>query len=363
MHGDGSNHAETDDPGRDRRLFIHPLMCIIPPHMLDSILARGAEQQKRWARALLEHSTQVRIQRVATFQSFLAEQAAVAISQKGKRTVYDANGGTALPGTLKRSEGQGPTGRDDVDEAYDGAGATYKLYNDIFKRDSIDGRGMPLVSSVNYSKKFDNAFWNGKQMVYGEGDGELFNRFTIAVDVIGHELTHGVTQSTAGLDYTSQSGALNESMSDVFGSLVKQYQKGQSADTADWLIGVGLFTPKVKGRALRSMSNPGTAYDDPVLGKDPQPADMSHYVNTPADNGGVHINSGIPNRAFYLAATAVGGNAWGAAGQIWYETLTKHLQHNANFRQAAQATIAVAKTHGAAIVDKVTQAWRTVKVI
>lgn len=363
MRSECGNHSEIDFRGRDRRRVVHPLMCIIPPHMLEAIQERGAEHQKRWARTLLEHSTQVRVQRLATFQSFLAEQAAVAISQKGQRTVYDANGGTALPGTLKRSEGQGPTGSADVDEAYDGAGATYKLYNDIFKRDSIDGRGMPLTSSVNYSQKFDNAFWNGRQMVYGEGDGDLFNRFTIAVDVIGHELTHGVTQCTAGLDYANQSGALNESMSDVFGSLVKQYQKGQAAAAADWLIGVGLFTSKVKGRALRSMSNPGTAYDDPVLGKDPQPADMSHYVNTPADNGGVHINSGIPNRAFYLAATAIGGNAWGVAGQIWYEVLTKHLRHNANFRQAAQATISAAKAHGAAIADKVTQAWRIVKVI
>src|SRR5438045_1918371 len=128
-------------------------------------------------------------------------------------------------------------------------------------------------------------------MVCGDGDGALFNRFTIALDVIAHELTHGVTQTEAQLEYRGQSGALNESMSDVFGSLVKQWAGNQTARQADWLIGAGLFTPTVKGAAIRSMKAPGTAYDDPVLGADPQPADMANYVTTRADNGGVHINS------------------------------------------------------------------------
>src|SRR5262249_6826367 len=148
-----------------------------------------------------------------------------------------------------------------------------------------------------------------------------FNRFTISVDIMGHELTHGVTAYTAGLIYQGQSGALNESISDVFGSMVKQFALSQTVATADWLIGAGIFTPKVNGVALRSMKEPGTAYNDPVLGKDPQPADMAHYVNTSSDNGGVHINSGIPNRAFYLTAVALGGNSWDRAGRIWYATL------------------------------------------
>src|SRR5699024_6933438 len=117
-------------------------------------------------------------------------------------------------------------------------------------------------------------------------------------------------------------GALNESLSDVFGSLIKQYTLGQTAADADWLIGTGLLAPRVTGKALRSMKEPGTAYDDDVLGKDPQPSTMDGYVNTGRDNGGVHINSGIPNRAFYLVATALGGNAWERAGQIWYDVLT-----------------------------------------
>jgi Zn-dependent metalloprotease len=199
-----------------------------------------------------------------------------------------------------------------------------------------------LDSSVHYGVQYDNAFWDGQQMIYGDGDGELFNRFTISLDVIGHELTHGVTQYTAGLQYSGQSGALNESMSDVFGTMVKQWALGQSVNKADWLIGDGLLMPAVHGVALRSMKDPGSAYDDPRLGKDPQPKNMASYVNTAEDNGGVHINSGIPNYAFYLAASAIGGNSWDKTGKIWYNTLTKRLTPTADFQAAADGTVSSA---------------------
>ncbi len=199
-----------------------------------------------------------------------------------------------------RIEGAPASGDAAVDEAYDGLGATFDLYWDVYERNSIDDEGLPLDATVHYGTDYDNAFWNGQRMVFGDGDGDLFNRFTIAVDVIGHELTHGVTEDEAQLAYFFQPGALNESNSDVFGSLVKQKLLHQTVEEADWLIGAGLFTSNVQGVALRSMKAPGTAYDDPVLGKDPQPAHMRDYVRTYQDNGGVHINSGIPNHAFYL---------------------------------------------------------------
>jgi Zn-dependent metalloprotease len=177
-------------------------------------------------------------------------------------------------------------------------------------------------------------------MVFGDGDGDLFNRFTISLDVIAHELTHGVTGNEAKLVYLGQAGALNESISDVFGSLVKQYARRETPDRADWLIGEGLFTAKVHGVALRSMKAPGTAYDDPVLGRDPQPSTMGGYVHTSADDGGVHTNSGIPNHAFYLAAIALGGYAWEKTGRIWYETLRdRRLKPTATFRQFARLTV------------------------
>jgi Zn-dependent metalloprotease len=178
-------------------------------------------------------------------------------------------------------------------------------------------------------------------MVFGDGDGELFNRFTISLDVIGHELSHGVTEDEAQLIYFYQAGALNESVSDVFGSLVKQYMLKQTADQADWLIGAGLFTDQVNGVALRSMKEPGTAYDDPVLGKDPQPGHMSDFVYTFEDNGGVHINSGIPNKAFYSAAAQIGGFAWEKAGRIWYDTLRdSQVRPTTGFRRFAGRTVA-----------------------
>jgi Zn-dependent metalloprotease len=260
-----------------------------------------------------------------------------------RRTVYDEKGGSKLPGKLVRSEGGKAASDVSVNEAYDYAGDTYDFYKAVFARNSVDDKGMRLDSSVHYNQRFNNAFWDGMQMVYGDGDGRIFNRFTSFIDVIGHELTHGVTQFTSALDYEAQSGALNEHFSDVIGSLVKQWKLKQTAAQGDWLIGKGLLAPGVKGVALRSMKAPGTAYNDPkTLGRDPQPANMSHYVNTNQDNGGVHINSGIPNKAFYNVAIALGGNAWEKAGRIWYTAFTKKLEHTAQFADAANATFEVA---------------------
>jgi len=275
--------------------------------------------------------------------------AAFRVASGGKdRIVYDAKNGSKLPGTIARKEGEAASADVAVNEAYDGSGVTYDLFNDVYKRNSIDANGMRLDSTVHYQTGYDNAFWNGEQMVYGDGDENLpveerlFNRFTIALDVIGHELTHGVTQFEAKLMYSQQPGALNESMSDVFGSLVRQYQLGQTAAEADWIIGKGLLTANVNGVGIRSMKAPGTAYDDPVLGKDPQPAHMKDYVNTISDNGGVHINSGIPNHAFYVTAIELGGKAWEKAGQIWYVTLKDKLTTNSKFQDCANLTYQVA---------------------
>jgi len=253
-----------------------------------------------------------------------------------------------------------------ADEAYDGLGGTHRLYSEIFGRDSIDDAGLALDATVHYGKLYDNAFWDGSQMVFGDGDGQIFQRFTKSLSVIGHELAHGVTQYTANLAYRNQAGALNESMSDVFGVLVEQYVKKESAAQASWLIGEGLFTDQVQGAALRSMKAPGTAYDDDVLGKDPQPDSMDTYVRTSADNGGVHINSGIPNKAFYVVATELGGNAWEAPGQIWYGTLTGgNLPATCTFGKFAKTTAATAAElfgSGSAEHDAVLKAWETVKV-
>lgn len=335
----------------------HSIFCILPPHMLDQIARNGNKTQRGWALDTLHTDNTLRAMRLASPPA----RSALGGGTPGKvlRSIYTANNTTHLPGTPVRLEGQAKTGDLAADEAYDYLGATYTYYWEVLQRNSIDDAGLPLNGTVHYGTRYDNAFWNGTQMVFGDGDGKLFNRFTVSLDVIGHELTHGVTEHEAGLVYFNQAGALNESMSDVFGSLVKQYALKQSAKKADWLIGAGLLAPGVKGQALRSMAAPGTAYDDPVLGKDPQPAHMKDFVHTVQDNGGVHINSGIPNRAFYLLATALGGNAWERAGHIWYDALRdSKLKANAGF--AAFAKLSATHAQNAAELKAVKAAWNRV---
>jgi hypothetical protein len=313
------------------------------------------------AQQTLAFDRHVRTQRTASAPARSARIQGAGAPRKN-RLVHTAANGTNLPGTLSRSEGQGAGTDVGVNEAYDGFGATFDIYQDIYARNSIDDNGMDLVGTVHYGNQYNNAFWNGVQMVFGDGDSTTFNRFTIAIDVMGHELTHGVTAATAGLEYHDQPGALNESVSDVFGSLVKQRSMGQSATQGDWLIGAGLWAAGINGVALRSMKAPGTAYDDPVIGKDPQPDHMSRYVNTTSDNGGVHINSGIPNKAFYLAAIAIGGNAWDVTGNIWYQTLVDaRVTATASFQEFANLTADNANLlYGGNVRAAVVQAWRDV---
>lgn len=283
------------------------------------------------------------------------------------RSIGDAQGTERLPGALVRSEGQPSNGDVAVDEAYDGLGETYAFFAEVFGRRSIDDAELPLDATVHFGRDYDNAFWDGERMVFGDGDGEVFNRFTASLSVIGHELAHGVIQHAGDLVYQGQSGALNESIADVFGVLVEQYSRGQNAADASWLVGEGLFTAEVQGSALRSMSAPGTAYDDDVLGKDPQPGHMDDYVATSDDNGGVHINSGIPNRAFYLAATKLGGRAWETAGRIWYDTLASgRVSPTMDFSAFAVATVATAAEQygdGSGEAAAVIEAWEGVGLV
>ncbi|WP_031005036.1 M4 family metallopeptidase [Streptomyces sp. NRRL F-5727] len=338
-----------------------PVFCsIVPPHILDKLAHDGHESALR----TLEADAGLRTRRRVT--GVRGGAAAGTPTGKPKRTIYDAGHREALPGRKVHAEGDAPSKDATVNRAHAGLGATFDLFLNVYGHDSVDGSGLPLDATVHFGVDYANAFWDGSQMVFGDGDGDLFLDFTIPVDVIGHELAHGFTQYTANLEYYGQSGALNESVSDVFGSLVKQYALGQTAEQADWLIGAGLLGPGVdRGEALRSMKEPGTAYDDDVLGKDPQPAHMDDYVRTSRDNGGVHINSGIPNRAFHLLATELGGNAWERAGQIWFDVMTGGaLAPETRFSEFAAATVAAAKArYGAgAEVQAVTKAWEGVGV-
>ncbi len=345
-----------------------PHCSIVPPYMLETLAASDDPLLAAQAQATLDIEAELRPgRRTAELRPDRPRTArprlAPGTTAGPVRAIYDAKHGTTLPGTLVRSEGQPPTGDQGVTEAYDGLGATWQLWQEAYGRNSLNGKGLPLLASVHFGTDYDNAFWDGTQMVFGDGDGVIFLPFTRSVDVIGHELAHGVTQYTSGLNYQDQSGALNESVSDVFGVLVKQRLLGQTADQADWLVGADLLAPGVNGVALRSMAAPGTAYDDPRLGKDPQPAHMRDYVDTTDDNGGVHINSGIPNKAFHVFATTVGGNAWEVAGQVWFDTITGDISADCDFATFARLTVAAATArHGAdsEVVAAVKAGWDAV---
>ncbi len=343
----------------------HSIFCILPPHILRSIVEKGTPEQRQMAANTLSIDATLRAFR-ASARTFETAPSVEALAQPGEKrcTIYDADHSQQLPGRRVRGEGDPPSRDVAVNEAFDGLTDTWNFFWSVYGRNSIDDEGMPLDATVHFGQSYNNAFWNSQQMVFGDGDGRLFNRFTIAVDIIGHELGHGVTEDEAQLAYLFQPGALNESMSDVFGSLVKQARRNQAAGAADWLIGEGLLAPGVQGVALRSMKEPGSAYNDPVLGRDPQPAHMRDFVRTYEDNGGVHINSGIPNHAFYLAATRLGGFAWEKTGRIWYETLRdSRLRTNSGFKRFASLTVANAgRLFGPGSIEKsvVATAWEDV---
>ncbi|MGZ0042736.1 M4 family metallopeptidase [Paenibacillus ottowii] len=244
---------------------------------------------------------------------------------------YTASNRQSIPGTLLTDADNvwnDPAGVD----AHAYAAKTYDYYKSKFGRNSIDGRGLQLRSTVHYGSRYNNAFWNGSQMTYGDGDGSTFIAFSGDPDVVGHELTHGVTEYTSNLEYYGESGALNEAFSDVIGNDIQR---------KNWLVGDDIYTPNIPGDALRSMSDP-TLYD--------QPDHYSNLYKGSSDNGGVHTNSGIINKAYYLLAQ--GGNFHGvtvngigrdAAVQIYYSAFTNYLTSSSDFSNARAAVIQAAK--------------------
>lgn len=336
------------------------LCSIVPPHILRAIAENGDEEDRARALVALSLSAQPRRERQAV--TLLAGPLLLPSHAK-RRTVYDAGGARVLPGRRVRTEGDTRTRDVGVNEAYDGAGRTWEYFRRVHGRRSLDDHGIRLESTVHFGDAFNNAHWNGRQMIYGDGDGKYFGRFTSAIDVIAHELTHGVTQYTSALGFSGQCGALAEHFSDVFGILVKQYAQKRTAGRADWVIGAGLLTRRVNGDGIRSMKAPGTAYDDRILGRDPQPSHMRRFVKTNSDDRGVHINSGIPNHAFYRVATLLGGHAWSVAGKIWYHVLAHELGPRSRFQQCADATWRVAgELYGAGSEPQraVLEAWEAV---
>lgn len=330
-------------------------MTVVPPYLIEALERHPSARVRRAAERT--RATVIRRERLPVAP---AERAAPRPHPR-RRLVYDSEHTRALPGRLVRSEGERRCGDQDADRAYDMAGQTLEFYAAVFERDSIDDRGMHVISSVHFGQRYQNASWDGAQMIYGDGDGEVFNSFTSCLDVAAHELAHGIVQADAGIVYEGEAGALCESIADVFGSLVKQWVLRQSAAEADWVVGAGIYRPGINGVGLRSLAAPGSAYDDPVLGgRDPQPSHMRDFVESGAGSNVVHLNSGIPNHAFYRFAHAVGGSAWRTAGHVWYEAVRSGLHRDCGFRAFATATVEAARSHGEHAVEAVRGAWHDV---
>ncbi|HJW96184.1 MAG TPA: M4 family metallopeptidase [Thermoanaerobaculia bacterium] len=284
------------------------------------------------------------------------------------RKVYTANNGTTLPGSLLWSEGGTQTSDTTAQAAFNYAGNVYDFYKNVFTRDSYDGAGATIISSVHYSSSYNNAFWNGSQMVYGDGDGSQFIPLSKALDVDAHELTHAVTERTAGLTYSNESGALNEATSDILGNSCEAYSKNAGTPNANtWKVGEDIYTPATAGDALRYMNNPtADGYS-----KDYYP----ERITGTADNGGVHGNSGIANLAYYLMVmggthprskttvsvtplSATSSTSLDMAQRIWYRALTVYFTSSTNFSAARTATVnAATDLYGATAAASVTAAW------
>ncbi len=313
----------------------HQCNCtFVPPRVLENLAKIGVDQ----ARMSIQQSNISRKKR-ADKRIDMKVFAAAKTRARPQRKVYDCQNKWQQRVKLVRGEGKPTTGDRDVDLAYRYAGNVRNYFSKVLKRNSIDNRGMDLILNVHFGENYMNAFWDGDEMTFGDGDGEIFTSFTKSLEVVAHELTHGVTQFTADLQYFGQSGALNEHFSDVFGSAITQHFFKQDAGQADWLVGNEIMGPDLYGEALRSMQAPGAAYDNNLLGKDLQPAHMNDYYTGIDDNQGVHINSGIPNRAFYLVAVEIGTDK---AARIWYHALQK-LWATAKFNDAVDVIVESAR--------------------
>jgi Zn-dependent metalloprotease len=373
--------GEHKHASRSRKLPVtsaYCCLCFAVPSKLLRKLAENANEIDRHAlHGHIHNTAHLRSQRsaLATRDIPASEAGAGQASRTYYRTIFDAGSGMMLPGKQLRKEGGKPVKDTAANEAYDNTGIALDFYLKVFGRRSIDNQGMKVESAVHFGENFGNAMWTGDRMIYGDGDQHV-SGFTAALDIIAHELTHGVMQYLVpgGLGVfkvpfkerefkaqthalKGQSGALNESFSDVFGSMVKQWHAGQSVTQANWLLGEHMLAPQY-GKAIRSLKDPGnrklTWYEDDQF------KTMDHYT----DGADVHDSSGIPNHAFYLAAKKLGGFSWEKAGLIWYEAFAK-LTPQASFLDAATATSQVAALRfGNASKEyaAVTAAWQTVKV-
>ncbi|MBX3655082.1 MAG: M4 family metallopeptidase [Ramlibacter sp.] len=286
------------------------------------------------------------------------------------RQVFDAEGQTFLPGKLLRDEDDPPTSDKIADQAYENIGIALQFFSEVFGRDSVDGKGLRIDASVHYGYSFANAMWTGEQMIVGDGDGQHIKNLAGSLGIVAHEFSHGVSQHLVpgGLGVVQlpgqpptlkgEAGALNESFSDVCASMVKQWHAGEAVDAADWLLGEDILAPHA-GKAVRSLKDPGNKKLTWI--GDDQISDYKRFRATDE----AHKASGIANRAFYLAAMALGGNSWETLGKVWLGGFDK-LRARSTFLDAAHATVDVATAlcgKGSETRNAVKSAWKRVNVL
>ncbi len=259
---------------------------------------------------------------------------------------YSAGGSSRLPGTAVRSKDVTSWDTDGVApgaavDAHAYVAKAWDYFATTHGRQGWDGKNKGIHATVHFGARYDNAFFDGKQLVFGDGDGTDFSALSGALDVVAHEFTHGVTHHTAKLGMEGQNGALNEALSDIFGCFVE----------GNWKMGEAIYHPKGHAAALRDIADPHASKN---------PASMSEYVQTSSDNGGVHVNSTIVSHAAYLMARKLPA---ATVEKIWSRALSRYLHASADFVDAADATTAAARDLGNGVETDVHAAWVAVGVI
>jgi len=340
----------------------------VPKNLLRHLADKSEGAHKQMLLDQIDHSAQLRGARAATSAKGTARP------ERGTkplhRQVFDAQGQTRLPGALLRHEDGKPVHDNPAaNQAYDNLGIALAFFSEVFGRDSADGAGMRIDASVHYGFGFANAMWTGEQMVVGDGDGRHTHNIAGSLGIIGHELSHALSQHLikGGLGVVlaadqppqleGEAGALNESFSDICASMIKQWHAGQDVHQADWLLGEDILAEHA-GHAVRSLKDPG----NPKLTwpEDDQIKDYKRFKPSQEP----HTASGVGNHAFYLAATELGGRSWESLGLVWLKGYQK-LQARSTYVDAARATAdAAAEVHGkdSKPHQAVRAAWKAVNV-
>lgn len=332
--------------------------CIISEKLSEKIadyLGKPKKQKEIWLQQDMRQHRQVLSKNTpAKSWSFTKE--------KPQLEILDASGTTT--GTVIYESGDEPPMYPlPAVEVYKYANIIWKFFFDVFDWSGIDGKGTPIQLVIAYENDFSNALWDGTMMLFGNGDGTVLDRFTKDLGVISHECGHGITQNRSIIGYSGQAGSVNEAFSDLWGCMVMQFYKKQQPEEADWLIGDEIWKPWVQKEknvtAVRSLLNPGTAYDSEITGKDEQPAHYDKLFTGKSNNGGVHVNSGIVNKAMATAAIKHGGYSWMSVGKLLWSCY-EDLKENTNIEEFANITKVKSKQFSDNLNSAVKAGWKTV---